>query len=285
MRFLNDESLVKLITGVDPIIRDVPQPPGGNWYGPDSAVQPLSVDLHIGEIHVPPKEPESTQRPQEPRSEYILRAGYTAIIKTGETLVIPSDMAGFGFPPADVSIKGLLMTNPGHVDPGYVGAMHFTVINMAREDYTLRRGDRIFTLLLVDLEEEVHSDYLKRRKGQVKQVSLKPALDRLCLDFANVESRAARIVDDAVSKAELSVKNLGHKVAIWVVVLGGFFTLLTAGFQYFKPGWTDLDRRITKIEAVQEAKNEADKRVDELSRRLDEFEKTQRITTTEKINP
>ena len=63
MVLLKDDELVQLVIGANPIVVGIPLPPplpttvGGitpdPWFGPDSAIQPSSIDLRIGAILLP----------------------------------------------------------------------------------------------------------------------------------------------------------------------------------------------------------------------------------------
>ena len=64
--------------------------------------------------------------------------------------------------------KGLLMTNPGHVDPGYSGRLHLTVINMSRSDMVLRCKDAILTVIFYKLGGECKAGYDERREKELK---------------------------------------------------------------------------------------------------------------------
>jgi deoxycytidine triphosphate deaminase len=159
MRLLNDAEIKDnicnhnppLVTGVDTL----------EWQSKKSAIQPCSVDLHIGRIQIPSQKlEEPPQAISGPLDEHILITGAIAVLTTSEILNLPARIAGIGFPPSHVSIKGLLVTNPGHVDPGYEGPMHFTVINMGRQPYVLRVSDPICTLLLFELDSPVAADLL-----------------------------------------------------------------------------------------------------------------------------
>ena len=149
MSLLRDEEIITVVglrPPAIPYIQGVVLP--GDPYSKDSPVQASSIDLHIGNVYLPGEKEADLGGVQKPRQEYSLKTGETAIVTTLETLNLPSFVAGFGFPPSSVSFKGLLMTNPGHVDPGYAGVMRFTVINMGKDPYYLERGGRIVTLLL-----------------------------------------------------------------------------------------------------------------------------------------
>src|SRR5687768_6762724 len=125
MSLLNDQALHKLAT--ENIISGGPSQ---RWEGKDDPIQASSIDLHIGKIFVP-GEYESDGGPAW-KKMLSLTHGRTAVLETMEELRVPNEYAAIGFPPSHVSSKGLLMTNPGHVDPGYSGSMRFTVINMAK---------------------------------------------------------------------------------------------------------------------------------------------------------
>src|SRR5882762_7390489 len=154
MSLLRDHDLIGNITGKAETRYfegvELPADP----YSKESPVQASSIDLHIGDIFLPGTKKDQVGGVENPKSGYWLQTGETAVVTTKETLDFPGNIAGFGFPPSRVSFKGLLMTNPGHVDPGYNGVMRFTVINMAKEAYHLAQGDRIVRLLLFRMTNE-----------------------------------------------------------------------------------------------------------------------------------
>jgi len=122
-------------------------------------------------------------------------------VQTKEELDLPRDLAAIGFPPSsEVSFRGLLMTNPGHVDPGYKGRMKFTVINMGRESFHLKSGDIIVTLLFFRLDQPPKKSY-PERNPTIKGGVAEEQLSRLAKDFLNFESRAEDIVKQAERKA------------------------------------------------------------------------------------
>src|SRR4051812_20621225 len=90
-------------------------------FGQRAQVQPSSIDLRIGQIYTPGSLVNESGGKNNPLADYLLPAGGTAIVPTIEHFDLPPSIAGFGFPPAHISMNGLLMTNPGHIDPGYKG--------------------------------------------------------------------------------------------------------------------------------------------------------------------
>ncbi|KAA6457849.1 hypothetical protein DYQ86_20985 [Acidobacteria bacterium AB60] len=203
-----------------------------DWTSRDSQIQPCSVDLTIGRIQVPGESENGPVYDYSLDDEgYVLRNGETAVLTTRETLNMPPNTAGIGFPPSHVSIKGLLMTNPGHVDPGFSGPMHFTVINMGRSPYPLRVGDAICTLLLFELNARVAMDWHARHPdAAIPTTGLRPnAVNRLARDFANVEARAQAIASEAVDKAESRATRTQWIAGTITVV---FVTLITVASQF-----------------------------------------------------
>jgi deoxycytidine triphosphate deaminase len=143
---------------------------------------------------------------------FVLNAGQTVVIRTLETINLPPSLAAFGFPPSRVSGQWILMTNPGHIDPGYEGHLHLTAINMGREPFEIRKGDIIVTLVVVELATPPKADFIARYGGSSPSHITQRQLDRLSPDFANVQERATVVANKAVQAAELSIKKAQQPV-------------------------------------------------------------------------
>jgi len=135
MDLLRDEDLYNLCIAQDnPIIEGIPEYEKERlnplyWYRTESPIQASSIDLHIGEIFLPGKKGDEPGAESNPLTGHILSSGETAVVITQEKFTLPKDIAGIGFPPSTrMSFKGILMTNPGHIDPGYNGHLRFTLI-------------------------------------------------------------------------------------------------------------------------------------------------------------
>jgi dCTP deaminase len=197
MKLLKDDQLKDLYSGAKPVVSGVAAPT--NWTEASSPVQPSSIDLRIGTISVPAQR--TTQQPIViTKGRHPLPPGQTAVVKTQEQLRLPTNLAAIGFPPSHVSVQGILMTNPGHVDPGYEGPMHLTVINMGRESFELRIGDPIVTILFFELDTGVTKGYSDRNPALTE-----PDVNKLSRDFIDVENRAKKIANRAVGKGVAAV--------------------------------------------------------------------------------
>jgi deoxycytidine triphosphate deaminase len=262
VRLLKDDEIVAYVTGANSIVTGLPQ--SGDWYTVDSPVQPSSIDLHIGNIFLPDTTESDPGGRLDPLSGHTLKSGQTAVVTTFEELIIPSNMAGIGFPPSHVSFKGILMTNPGHVDPGYRGHMHFAVINMGRKDYVLKRGDAIVTLLLVELSGPAHSDWLQRHGGVTQEPPLQENLGRLSPDFVDMRKSSTEIAETVVKNAEFRVKL--HQV--WIPVVGALLAgLLGLFLTWVEPARKELQKVQTEL-----AELKAKAGVEELKARVNRLE-------------
>jgi len=233
MMILRDTDLVDRIDrnrrpeGSSPLVSSLKK--GKGWFKKSSPIQPTSIDLHIGRIFVPETEPHLTGGEKFPHEEYVLEPGKTALVETYETLNLPSDISGIGFPPSRVSVTGILMTNPGHVDPGFEGKLSFTIINMGKKPFLLKRRRMIFSVAFFKLEGAVHQDFKARRendtdrvrknKGNVRQRNI----DALTRDFMNVENRIKKASDLEFKRAMFWVTIFGLVFGIYVNQKDGQF--------------------------------------------------------------
>jgi dCTP deaminase len=268
MSLLRDQDLIANITvqppGV-PYVEGVVLP--ADVYSKDSPVQASSIDLHIGNIYLPGEKETDLGGAQNPKQEYSLKTGETAVVTTLETLHLPSDIAGFGFPPSkDVSFKGLLMTNPGHVDPGYEGGMRFTVINMAKDPYPLLRGGRIVTLLLFRLNNDAHSGW-RQRNPQGSSPPSHAAISRLSRDFVSVDRRAKKI-----AKEEGLKWSVGITVSATLVL--GLLQLLSSGRLFSRADVEELKKRQDIVEYDVKSRVNVEQKLQEFDNRLKDLERT-----------
>jgi dCTP deaminase len=264
MHLLSDSQLVQKLTGQNPMIEGLVLPT--DCYSSDSPVQAASIDLHIGNIFVPGKSGPDEGSQDRPKTLHTLRTGETSIVTTLETLRLPENIAAIGFPPSHVSFQGLLMTNPGHIDPGYEGLMRFTVINMGKADYVLRRNDGIVTLLFFELPD-VQMGWKKRHQGKTGGLPNQADLDRLSYDFMGVSERASQITSKKVNKARIWLTVWGILATVIVTTILGIATFFLNRFS----GMDEIKQRLTILEKSSDV-NRIERKTDDLDRRLKLFE-------------
>lgn len=159
-------------------------------------VRACSIDLRIGDIYRPGSKAQHPGSAARPRKRYSLLEGETAVVRTLEVFKLSSKHAAVVLPVGGVSRHGLLMTNPGHVDPGYQGELHVTVINMAREPFLLKSGDRLLRALLFELSDAVEKPYSESAAPVDDEL-----LESLAPDFLSVTARGAAAAKREIDKA------------------------------------------------------------------------------------
>jgi len=257
--FLPDKKLIELIKSRPPLVSRVCPDDVGRR---DSQIQPASVDLTIGEIYVPGIPQNSLGGINAPRQHLSLQQGHTAVVRTRECLSVPNWVAAFGFPPSTVSLQGLLMTNPGHIDPGFIGQMHFTVINMGNAPYKLEVGDKIVSLSFfpVDPEPEYAFGALQPGRPAASAGLNEELLNRLSLDFMNIDSRA-----ESISKRHANRAYIFAAILTFTGVI--FNTILNSSDSPDVPSRDELLKLQTRLEKI-----ETTKEIDGIEQRLNSLE-------------
>jgi dCTP deaminase len=232
---------------------------------PKSPIQASSLDLHIGEIYFPNVEKDALGGIDNPFTQCMLKPGHTAVVVTREKIKLPNDIAAIGFPPSSVSFKGLLVTNPGHVDPGYHGRMRFAVINMGSDKFPLCQDDKIITLLFFKLAASADAGFGDRHfpGGYIPQPPVtEQNLKCLSADFLQVEERARTVAKDVAEEKMKWPTIIGSVAGALAIIVA---TLITFGKDLIlQQPLEELKSRIVVLE------KSAD--IETLEKRLNELE-------------
>ncbi|NHW02554.1 dCTP deaminase [Stutzerimonas degradans] len=271
MGFLSDTDLRQKAS--DPtqlLIENIP----GNKV--NEAIRGCSVDLHAGVIYKPGNKDGALGSASNPLKMGIcLKEGETAVIQTVESFKLDSKHAAFVLPKSSVSIQGLLMTNPGHVEPGYVGPVHVTVINMGREPFSIKPGSKFLRAFIYELAEEVDSPYAATTPTLITQ----ELLEKLSPDFLSVAERASEAATRQIAKTgtKLQLLQLWVPVLVAAIVgsLGIYFsnTMVTSKFD---SRISDLEKA-NAIERLQklESNYPTEKRLHNIESKLDKLTQSQ----------
>lgn len=192
-------------------------------------IQASSLDLSVGEIYFPTPKKLDEEHALRGETGYRLAAGDSIVIETLEELSLKANISGICFPPARLARDGLMMTNPGHIDPGFSGKLTFTLINFGREECSLRKGDPISTFLFFDLGSGAQVPYNERLpKKEPKTGKIPRILNKLSPDFANFSERAENAAKLAVARAalmfELKKIYLPFVLGVATIVITQYFT-------------------------------------------------------------
>jgi len=107
--------------------------------------QPASYDLRIGTAFWRGQVINSSH--DKANEQFIIQPGEIVSILTLEELTLPNDMIATAFAINQQSREGLMVLNPGHVDPGYRGPLTVKAMNMQKVPLAISIGDRIFTVI------------------------------------------------------------------------------------------------------------------------------------------
>nr|WP_224745883.1 hypothetical protein [Neiella litorisoli] len=150
-----------------------------------------------------------------------IKPGEMALIEVKEYFAMPRDMGGILFPPNKLAKEGLLMTNPGHVDPGYRGLVTVCLVNMGRQEVHIAVDQVITTLLLVGVDEPTDGYAGSEGKGVHKT-----QLQSLDVDFAGLKSRLPGLITEYISH------RVGAALALVGLVFASYALILPELGQY-----------------------------------------------------
>lgn len=85
-----------------------------------------------------------------PDADVVVKRGEIALIPTGLKLSIPAGYEGQVRPRSGLALKnGIALLNaPGTIDSDYRGELKIILANFGKEDFRIRRGDRIAQLII-----------------------------------------------------------------------------------------------------------------------------------------
>jgi len=98
-----------------------------------------------------------------------LEPGVPRLVPTGLTVEIPPGYEAQVRPRSGLALKhAITMPNaPGTIDPGYRGELRVILLNLGRESYTVRAGDRVAQMIVAKYEavEWVEGELAESARG------------------------------------------------------------------------------------------------------------------------
>jgi dCTP deaminase len=89
-----------------------------------------------------------------------------ALLITEEAVEMPPDALGLISIRSKYKMKGLINVSGFHVDPGFRGKLIFAVYNASERDVVLSRGDKVFVIWFLNLDQPTRYFYSGRRNDQ-----------------------------------------------------------------------------------------------------------------------
>lgn len=123
----------------------------------DQQVQACSYDMRIGTVF---REGQIIRAGHpEAGKQIIVRPGDVISLFTLEELELGADVAATAYPINSQSSRGLLVLNPGHVDPGFKGPLTVKALNLRKVDIALSFDAPIFTVVFERLAAATQQPY------------------------------------------------------------------------------------------------------------------------------
>lgn len=113
--------------------------------GDPNRVSTCSYDMAVGIIFRKGQVIDSSSPPKD--QQIVVNPGEVVTMLTAEILNLPNDIAATAYAMNSKSSEGFLVLNPGHVDPGYIGALEIKAINLRKVPLALGIGNKIFTVV------------------------------------------------------------------------------------------------------------------------------------------
>lgn len=122
-----------------------------------SNLEASSYDLRIGTIFKDKKVIKDTEE------QLSIEPGEIINLFTLEEVNLPPNVAATVYPINSQSSRGLLVLNPGHIDPGYHGPITVKAINLRRVTLPINRGKKILTIIFYVLPKSTTSPYARNK--------------------------------------------------------------------------------------------------------------------------
>ena len=127
-----------------------------------SNLQACSYDLRIGTIF---KEGQIiNENHPDSNKQFNIKPGEIINLFTWEEVKLSSNIMATVFPRNTESLgKGLLVLNPGHIDPGFEGPISIKAINLRKDPLSIQRGQKILTIIFEEMPNSTTSPYKKNQ--------------------------------------------------------------------------------------------------------------------------
>jgi len=134
------------------------------------------VRIHVNLLHPDAILPRYAHGPEEDAGmdlhaveETVLEPGVPALVPTGLSIELPPGVEAQIRPRSGLALRhAITLPNaPATIDPGYRGEIRVILLNLGREPYRVRKGDRIAQMVIARYEaiEWVEAELNQSRRG------------------------------------------------------------------------------------------------------------------------
>lgn len=199
----------------------------------DERVLRCAYELGVGsEAYITSKTDDTTRL--EEGHKITIPPGQFGLLTTREVIRVPNNAIGLISIRASIKFQGLVNVSGFHVDPGFHGALKFSVYNAGSKDITLDQDERAFMLWFADLNAETPDPYGPSASGQ--NVITSKDVDRVKGDVAS-PAELKKQIDEIKHEYDKRIQSidLAQKIIHW---LTGALCVLILGAM-LRAGWLD----------------------------------------------
>ena len=245
MSFLSNQELRELLASTKPPVRYLPTDDSGNLV--QSSLEASSIKLRVGKIYRIEKTGKDGEVFCDNKNDVILEQGDVVFVLTMEEMDFPADIGALIFAKSGgVADRGILITNTGHVDPGYKGHLRYALINMGREKFSLRSGDVFVKLLLFRMSERSNPAWFENNFS-IPDPNF-DTLRSLGGQFGGFDERAERISDRVARDIFRKFGFYSLLGSFGFALIGILLTILIASRAIVTSEISVLEKRIIEIE-------------------------------------
>jgi dCTP deaminase len=153
---------------------------------------------------------------------FLIPPGQFAFLLTKETVEIPPNAMAFISMKATYKFRGLINVSGFHVDPGYQGALVFSVYNAGSLPVHLEEGISLFLIWFADLDRLSKEKYVRMKDG-AKSISsnLLTGMSGKILSLQSLSDEIAALKADMVVQRRLFQWGVGLATAVMASLLVG----------------------------------------------------------------
>ncbi|SFJ07498.1 dCTP deaminase domain-containing protein [Planctomicrobium piriforme] len=198
-------------------------------FGSGECVESCSYDMRVGTIF---RGSDRISHESSHDSKVIqILPGEFVYIYTMEELTLGYDMIATAYAMNSLSSKGLLVINPGHVDPGFRGPLTVTAWNLNNKPQAIEVGDKMITVLFNRLSENANpfsrnKSRVDRERAFTKHVSTEASIGIAQLIEKNSASQLVTNADLEAVKREISNSPLNW-ISLIIAIVGLIIAILS----------------------------------------------------------
>jgi deoxycytidine triphosphate deaminase len=214
-------------------------------YGCEASIQPATYDLRVGTV-VREGRIFNENSPGAEQAIHI-EPGEIVTIITAEELAMPDYIAAVAFAMNKWSSQGLLVLNPGHIDPGFRGPLSVKALNLRKTKIALNLKEPIFTVMFFNLGVATGHPYPgpPRTRKQYEDEFVEKDLERTPTSISDLLRAAPHLPFIMKNEAESTLRNLdlpymrkeqvelairNHwitRTTFWAAIIAAFFAVMS----------------------------------------------------------